>query len=94
MADNCPLWRNGKCVPPRGAVSDCSYSKRDFENCAVYKMVGVQSRGGSMEDQLRAAGAIPPGARVVGGSGRTLGDEETHSYGKSEPKKKWWQFWK
>lgn len=85
MADNCPYWQRGKCVPPGHDVHDCSYQSRTFDNCAVYKIVKVRLGGGSMEDSLRAAGIIPPGARVVGGSGFS------RSYA---PDKKWWQFWK
>jgi hypothetical protein len=48
-------------------------------------MVKVRLGGGSIEDALRSAGIIPPGAHVVGGSG------SSRSY---EPDKKWWQFWK
>lgn len=62
----------------------------DYYACAVYKMVDVRQRGGSMIDALRASGAIPPGARVVGGSSN-FGDSYTH---KLPARKKWWQFWK
>lgn len=69
MAYNCPLWKGGKCDFPPNSNSThlCSWPDRRYQNCAVYKMAGVQVRGGGMEDQLRAAGVIPHGATVVGG---------------------------
>lgn len=88
MADNCPYWKHGKCAPPGHDVHDCSYSSRTYDQCAVYQMVQVRLGGGSMADALRAAGVIPPGARVVGSTSR----DRVPSPGPK--KKKWWQFWK
>lgn len=94
MADNCPFWKNRKCAPPgEPATHDCSYLKRDYNNCAVYKMNKVKTAGGSMEDMLQAAGAIPSGSSVVGGRGRILSDDDINSL-RTKPTKKWWQFWK
>ena len=53
----------------------------------------AKAGGGSMEEQLRAAGAIAPGARVVGGQGRLLNDDHLGAL-RSKPNTKWWQFWK
>jgi hypothetical protein len=90
MADNCPFWSAGKCAPPAHDVHDCSWPSRDYNGCAVYKMVEVRQKGGSMLDALRASGAIPPGARVVGGGGSSSFGAYTY---RPSPKK-WWQFWK
>ena len=92
MAENCPFWSGGKCAPPATDVHDCSFSRRDYDNCAVYQMVDVRRSGGSMEDAMRAAGMISPGARVVGGGGSRFGSSGP-SY-RSASRKKWWQFWK
>ena len=68
MAQNCPYWSSGKCAPPaKPAEHNCSFHRQTYEDCAVYKMVEVASGGGSMTEQLRAAGAFSPSARVVGG---------------------------
>ena len=94
MADNCTFWNSGKCAPPgEPATHNCSYSKRDYDNCAVFAMHGAKAAGGSMEDMLRAAGAISPGARVVGGRGRLLSDDVLGAI-RSAPTAKWWEFWK
>lgn len=92
MGSNCPYWSGGKCAPP-GTAPDhgCSWPASNYQQCAMYKVVGARSAGGSMEDQMRAAGMIPPGATVVGGSGRRLSDREL---GKLTSRKRWWQFWK
>ena len=91
MASNCPYYSGG-CAPPGIPPGhDCSWPDSNYRECAMYKMVAAKSAGGSMEDQLRAAGVIPPGATVVGGSGRRFSDRELDSLVK---KKKWWQFWK
>lgn len=59
MADNCPYWKNTKCAPPNlDQGHSCSWESRDYENCAVYKIALVKAAGGSIEDQLRASGAI------------------------------------
>jgi hypothetical protein len=76
MADNCPYWAHGRCAPPKAQGYACSWPTHNYENCAVYKMAVVERAGGSMEDQLRAADAIPPGASVAGGRGRILSDRE------------------
>jgi len=91
MANNCPFWTSGNCTPPDSPVYPCSYSKRDYDSCAVYVIHKTKAAGGSMEDQLHAAGVIPPGARVVSERGRLLSDDELRSL-RSKPK--WWQFWK
>jgi hypothetical protein len=39
MAQNCPYWLDGACVPRREIPDKqpCSWSRLDFENCAVYR---------------------------------------------------------
>lgn len=83
MANNCPFCRVNECAPPgMDGGHNCSWSHFDYEGCAVYKIAAAKAAGGGMEDQLRAAGIIPPHAIVVGGRGRSLAS-----------RKKWWQVW-
>jgi len=38
MAQNCPYWKVGNCLPPRQTDAyPCSWPNPDFENCAVYR---------------------------------------------------------
>jgi len=92
MASNCRYWTNRKCTAPGFDIGhDCNWPDSNYQACAVYKMSAAKSAGGSMEDQLRAGGCIPPDAEVVGGSGRRFTDAEINRL--ASPKK-WWQFWK
>jgi hypothetical protein len=90
MAANCPVWLNGKCNSPEGSTHSCSWPDPNFTACAVFKMAGIKAKGGSMTDQLLAAGIIAPGTTVVGGR-RALSDREIFG---TLPSKKWWQFWR
>jgi hypothetical protein len=98
MASNCPYWKDGKCA---GTNNDfyhyCSLEKPEYEGCPVYKMIMVKSEGGTMEDMLESADLIG-GARVAGGHGRRLSDEQLNSITKrtstTSKSKKWWEFWK
>ena len=56
----------------------------------------VEAAGRSVEDQLRAAGALSPGESVVGGHGRLMIEEEVRRFVDRSLReaKKWWQFWK
>lgn len=66
MADNCPYWKNGRCVPPCGDENRCSYQAGDYDRCAVYTMVGASVRTGSALQGMIAAGVISPGTFVAG----------------------------
>jgi hypothetical protein len=86
MADNCPFWKGGRCVPPRGDENRCSYQARDYDNCAVFKMVNAWVQTGSPLQGMINAGIIPPGAFVAGHGVVRPAPEK--------PTKRWWQFWR
>lgn len=53
--NNCPYWRNVKCVPPGSDGShECNWPVADFAQCAVYAGVGAKLAGGNVGDQMRA----------------------------------------
>jgi hypothetical protein len=66
MAENCPFWKHGRCVPPRGDENQCSYRARDYDNCVVYKMVSTWVQTGSALQGMITAGVIAPGTFVAG----------------------------